>query len=159
MRTVYETDADRDNELAVAREIGSLYNCRMYRNEQLNHIDFVAEWPDGRISNVEIRCRPGMKWGDYDTVFLSAAKLSHATQLFRQDQSFAFFVKPADGGLYKWVFRPHHVKRLKNTWAGKNARTMDDPQWLVEIPISLFERVDVPKKEENRMYENIGGST
>lgn len=159
MRAVYETDADRDNELAVAREIGSLFNCRMYRNEQLNHIDYVAEWPNGKTSNVEIRCRPGMRWGEYNTVFLSAAKLSHAVQLYRQGQSFALFVKPADGGLYIWAFKPEHVRKLRNTWAGKNARTMDDPQWLVEIPISLFERIDASKEPKNRVQEDTGCST
>lgn len=141
MRQVYETQGDRDREAEVAHEIEQVYGCKLKRNEQLHHFDFSASWSAGRISNVEIRCRPGMEWGKYSTVYLSALKFAHATQGMRQGQSFSFFVKPSDGGIYKWTAKPEHIRLLKNTWDGKNARTEEDPQWLVEVPIKLFRKI------------------
>jgi hypothetical protein len=140
-RQIYETEADKENELAVAKDIEQLYGCIMRANPELDHIDYVTEWPSGKISNAEIRCRPGMKWGQYSTVWMSALKLAHAAQLMRQGQSFSFFVRPSDGGLYKWTARTDDFRKLKNTWGGKNAQVIDDPQWLVEVPLTLFDKI------------------
>ncbi len=96
---------------------------------------------DGKVWNAEIRCR-NFRWGKYPTIWICARKLSHALDEYRNRRiPFLFIVRTEDGVRFIHI-GPKNLHLLKNRWGGHTNRgDQRDIEWVVDIPIGLFENV------------------
>ena len=125
MRTMYETQADLSNEEAVRSYVAQTFSADVQK-VPLSY-------------GVEIKCRPGMVWGQYPDVMISVLKLRAAAGLKASTGTDTYFVVADSCG----VIKSANLCKTSPDWiryGGRTAQTRDpaDIEPVCHIPLDQF---------------------
>ena len=145
-RPAYETEADRKREEACVIRFAERTRCNVRKlSGQYSRLDWLALWPySGKQAWIEVKCRK-IRYGQYPSLILSAAKWSEGVRLAESTGAlFLVLVEYMDGD-YVYSFDPDHLDggTVRLDYGGRTRATRDagDVEPVVHISSHLFWKV------------------
>jgi len=136
---MYETEADLSKESAVRRYVAETFSAEVNKVPLSYGVDSMVTVDDKLVAWLEIKCRPGMAWGQYPDVMVSVLKLRAAAGLKASTGIDTYFVVADSCGVIKSAnlckTRPEWIK-----YGGRTAQTRDpaDIEPVCHIPLDQF---------------------
>ena len=139
MRTMYESAQDLSNEAKVREYVAGSFNADVQKIPLSYGVDSMVT-VDGRlVAWLEIKCRPGMVWGQYPDVMISVLKLRAAAGLKASTGIDTYFVVCDANGDIKSA----NLCKTSSEWIRYGGRTADtrdsaDIEPVCHIPLDQF---------------------
>jgi hypothetical protein len=139
MRTMYETASDLSNEAAVRSYVAQTFSAEVNKVPLSYGVDSMVTVDDKLVAWLEIKCRPGMTWGQYPDVMVSVLKLRAAAGLKASTGIDTYFVVADSTG----VIKSANLCKTSPEWikyGGRTAQTRDsaDIEPVCHIPLDQF---------------------
>ena len=137
MRTLYETESDREANARLADDFGKALGFALDIAPKACLFDYWVLTPIGQYGIAELRVRACEK-ERHDTLFFSATKWRHLTQLADRFRIPFFLVVRWTNGQGYFLWRG---QRFGKTFGGRsrmNMRDSYDQEELIQIPITEF---------------------
>lgn len=143
IRPVYETEADRDNELRIAKVVAGEWGLELHRLKRFYPIDFAFFSPlDGRLQCwVEVKCRAKHPHDHYRTVILSQHKLSIGVHLARDTHVPFHFVVEFSDGIWFVPLEYHNCHFAVRLCGPLKEPQVEGIEPCACIPARLFQRI------------------
>ena len=139
MRTMYETEADLSNEEAVRSYVAQTFSAEVMKVPLSYGVDSMVTVDGKLVAWLEIKCRPGMVWGQYPDVMISVLKLRAAAGLKASTGIETYFVVADSCGVIKSA---NHCKTSPEwiKYVVRTAQTRDpaDIEPVCHIPLDQF---------------------
>lgn len=139
MRTMYETSQDLVNEAAVRSYVESRFSAEVRKVPLSYGVDSMVTQDGKLVAWLEIKCRPGMTWGQYPDVMISVLKLRAAAGLKAATGiDTHFVVSDANGDI-----KSSNLCKTSSDWirfGGRTVQTRDaaDEEPVCHIPLDHF---------------------
>jgi hypothetical protein len=136
---MYETASDLSNEAAVRMHIASKFSAEVNKVPLSYGVDSMVTKDGELVAWLEIKCRPGMTWGQYPDVMVSVLKLRAAAGLKASTGIDTYFVvSDADGVIKCASLCNTSPKWIK--YGGRTTQTRDsaDIEPVCHIPLEYF---------------------
>lgn len=134
-RPVYETAADRANEMSVAERLVAAWKCQVFKNPDFYPLDYSIVQGKAVKGLCEIKCRNA----HYPTLLLSLHKWMAGLEFTRCTGLPAFLVARTPEGLFRMQIEP---MALSVEIAGRKDRgDSQDQEPCVMIPYSSMKRI------------------
>ena len=143
MRTTYETESDLASESSVASWIAVTLSAEVAKVPVSYGVDAMLSRDGQLIAWLEIKCRHGMRWGQYPDVMISVLKLRAAAGLKASTGADTIFVVADETG----EIRATNLCKTQTSWirfGGRTAQTRDsaDIEPVCHIPLARFHPVE-----------------
>lgn len=142
-RPLYETEVDRKNETRIAAVLARVWQRTLKKNPRFYPIDYSVLLDGDVRALIEIKHRPGLRYGFGDGYYLSAQKVGAGKMLtYATGCPCLLAVEFSDGALW-WLDFDHLQYPPRAKWHGRDDR--GDPQDFepcVVFPWPLFKRIE-----------------
>ena len=145
-RKRYETNADLNNERAVADIIERQWNCKCMKLSYKDKLDFAVVREGSIKAWIEVKCRNIKKQleGDfgypYERYMISMSKINAGIRLAKETDKPFFLVVKFDNGIF--YYKPKK-EELDLEWGGrwKTQRDAEDMEPVYKFKSSLFKEI------------------
>lgn len=156
MRPRYETQSDLLTEGSIADEIEMMWKIKVSKMPISYSLDFMGHDIFKKLACwIEVKSRPGMRWGQYSTIMLSLRKLLDAEALMKVSGCEAYFVVRDSQKETRYVALSEVVGKPELIeWGGRTLQTRDsaDIEPIVSIPTDLFRPISDGYPKDATVY-------
>ena len=138
MRTLYETESDREANAKLADDFGKALGFAFDVAPRACLFDYWVLTPIGQYGIAELRVRACEK-EKHDTLFFSATKWRHLTQLADRFRIPFFLVVRWTNGQGYFLWRGQKFNKSFGGRSRMNMRDSYDQEELIQIPITEFQ--------------------
>ena len=138
MRTLYETESDREANAKLADDFGKALGFALDVAPRACLFDYWVLTPIGQYGIAELRVRACEK-EKHDTLFFSATKWRHLTQLADRFRIPFFLVVRWTNGQGYFLWRGQKFNKSFGGRSRMNMRDSYDQEELIQIPITEFQ--------------------